>query len=104
MNAIDKKQIKNLVENMILTTSNKSQFTGIEYTNAKGETAQYVININVSYDNAVNNDINKLQSITNEQIEKIQSKNELFTTEMIQKNIQSLLDSFLKNKNRQSDD
>ena len=95
MKAIDKKQIKNLVESMILTTSEKTQFTGIEYTNKMGETAQYIINVNVLYANVVNNDINKLQSITTEQMEEIQSKNELFTLEMIQKNIQTLLPSLV---------
>ena len=102
MKAIDKKQIKQLVENMILTTSEKSQFTGLEYTNAKGETAQYVVNINVSYSNAVKKDIAALQNITSLQIEEIKSKNELFTTEMIQKNVATLLESFINNQNKET--
>lgn len=101
MNA-DKKQIKQLVESMILSTTDKSQFAGLEYTNSKGETAQYVININVSYTNAVTNDIKKLQSITPEQIGEILSSNELFTTETIKKNVAVLLDSFLKNQNQET--
>ena len=102
MNTIDKNSVKQLVENMILNVSDGSQFTGLVYTNQKGETAQYVININVSYTNAVNKDIEKLQNITLAQIEEIQSKNELFTLEMIQKNIQTLLDSFLNNQNKET--
>lgn len=102
MNAIEKKQIKNLVENMILTVSNGSKFTGLTYTNSKGETSEYIININISYGNAVKKDIAALQNITPEQMEEIQSKNELFTLEMIQKNIQTLLDSFLKNQNKET--
>lgn len=98
-NKFNKKSIKNLVENMILTTSEKTQFTGIEYTNSKGEKSEYIININISYGNAVNKDIEKLQSVTPEQIEKIMNDNKLFNLEMIQKNIQTLLDSFLKNQN-----
>ena len=84
MNAIDKNKIKQLIENLILKVSDGSKFTGLEYTNQKGETSQYVININVSYTNAVNKDIEKLQNITLAQIEEIQSKIELFRTEMIQ--------------------
>lgn len=102
MNAFDKKQIKQLVESMILSTTDKSQFAGLEYTNSKGETAQYVININISYTNAVTNDIKKLQSITPEQIGEILSSNELFTTETIKKNVAVLLDSFLKNQNQET--
>lgn len=102
MNTFDKKSIKNLVESMILTTNNKSQFTGLEYTNKLGETAQYVININVSYTNAVNKDIAALKNITSTQIEEIKSKNELFTTEMIEKNVAALLESFINNQNKET--
>ena len=102
MNAIDKTQIKNLVENMILNVSDGSKFTGLEYTNQKGETSQYVININVSYTNAVNKDIAALKNITASQIEEIKSKNELFTTEMIQKNVATLLQSFIDNQNKET--
>lgn len=102
MNTNDKTKIKNLVENMILSTTDKSQFTGLEYTNAKGETAQYVININVSYTNAVKKDIAALQNITNLQIEEIKSKNELFTITMIEKNVAALLESFINNQNKET--
>lgn len=102
MNTNDKKQIKNLVENMILNVSDGSKFTGLEYTNQKGETAQYIININVSYTNAVKNDIEKLKNITSTQIEEIKSKNELFTTEMIEKNVSALLESFINNQNKET--
>lgn len=102
MNTIDKTKIKQLVENMILTVSNGSKFTGLTYTNSKGETAEYVININVSYTNAVNKDIEKLQNITPEQIEKIMNNNKLFNLEMVKKNIQTLLDSFLNNQNKET--
>lgn len=102
MNTNDKKQIKNLVENMILNVADGSKFTGLEYTNAKGETAQYVVNINVSYTNAVKKDIAALQNITSTQIEEIKSKNELFTTEMIEKNVAALLESFINNQNKET--
>lgn len=102
MNTIDKNSVKQLVENMILNVSDGSQFTGLVYTNQKGETAQYVININVSYTNAVNKDIAALKNITTIQIEEIQSKNELFTTEMIQKNVATLLQSFIDNQNKET--
>ena len=102
MNTIDKNSVKQLVENMILKVSDGSKFTGLEYTNQKGETSQYVININVSYTNAVNKDIAALKNITTIQIEEIQSKNELFTTEMIQKNVATLLQSFIDNQNKET--
>lgn len=102
MNTIDKNSVKQLVENMILNVSDGSKFTGLTYTNSKGETSQYVININVSYAKAVSKDIEKLQNISSHQIEEIQSKNELFTTEMIQKNVAALLQSFINNQNKET--
>ena len=102
MNTIDKNSVKQLVENMILNVSDGSKITGLVYTNSKGETSQYVININISYANAVGKDIEKLQNISSIQIEEILSKNESFTTEMIQKNVTILLQSFLNNKNEET--
>ena len=98
MTTNEKKAIKTLVESM-LTMKNGSTFCGLIYT-SKGtnETAQHVLNVNVSYSNAVKHDILALQNITAEQIVTIAENG--FSFELINQATEKLLTSFINNQNK----
>jgi hypothetical protein len=100
MTTNEKKAIKELVESM-LTLKNGSTFCGLLYT-SKGtnETAQHVLNVNVSYSNAVKHDILALQNITAKQTTEIFEKG--FSLELINQATEKLLTSFLDNQNKET--
>lgn len=98
MTTNEKKAIKTLVESM-LTMKNGSTFCGLTYTSkGTGETANHVINVNVSYSNAVKHDILALQNITAIQTTEIFENG--FSLELINQATEKLLTSFINNQNK----
>lgn len=92
------KAVRKIISNF--SEINGGLFVGIREYEAKTsqEIANHVVNVNFSYAKAVLNDIEKLQTATNEDIINIVSKFGI-GAELVSQAIDKLLNSFIKNQN-----
>ena len=98
-----KDQIKNLVSLLTVTElSSGATFLGIRGYEAKsGEIADFIVNSNFSYANAVNADMTALEALTQVQMTEIANSIN-FDVELIEKAKNTLYSSFEKNKDKKT--
>ncbi len=97
------KATQKLIINQIVkkfSNLNGTSFVGIREYKSKstGEIANHIINANFSYGNAVDKDIKALENATEQDILNI-SKKGMFTIELVNTAIDKLKNSFINNKN-----
>lgn len=79
---------------MLLTWKGTS-FIGVLYTNKNGETAKHTVNLGFSYANAVQKDLQKLQTANIQSIATAIN----FPAELVQTAITKMIESFVNNQN-----
>lgn len=94
------KAVKKIIKNF--TEIDGGLFVGIrEYQNKANEIANHVINVNFSYNNAVINDIKKLQNATEKDIVNIARQFNI-EVDLVKKAMDKLLNSLINNQNKET--
>lgn len=108
------KEIAKIVKMIVntFTVLNGTSFAGIkEYTNNSGETANHVVNAGFSYGNAVEKDLNVLQTLTDEQISEIAenaqavvlgAKDTTVEPYEVKEVVNEMIASFVANRNKET--